>query len=242
MNPDRARELIANLQETPRSTLVLGDIMLDRFIWGDVARISPEAPVPVVEVREETCYPGGAANVARNIIPFTGRAGVLGMVGEGWEADRLLQILKEIRIDTAALLHRPDFQTIVKTRIVARNQQVVRIDREKATPLQPVDCNAAVEFIREHLDAIDAIIIEDYAKGFITQELVDAVYEATREADVTVTVDPNPNNPIDWRGASAIKPNRSEAYRVAGLPESSPAADPLDDPSLLEAGGILLEK
>ena len=148
--------------------LVIGDVMLDRFIWGAVSRISPEAPVPVVEVKREDAYPGGAANVARNLLPFCARVSVSGLVGDDVFASELDGLLTGSGIDTKGLLRDPEYQTIVKTRIVARNQQVVRIDREKRRALSEVMRERAQAFFAEMLPEVDAIIIEDYGKVFLT--------------------------------------------------------------------------
>src|SRR5438552_1005730 len=129
MNRARLKSLLAEF--ATKRLLVIGDLILDEFIWGKVSRISPEAPVPVVEVSSESYFPGGAANVARNLCQFTSEVGVLGVTGEGPHAAHLRQLLTEDGIDIAALQSHVCYQTIVKTRIIARQQHVVRIDREK---------------------------------------------------------------------------------------------------------------
>ena len=216
--------------------LVVGDVMLDGFIWGAVSRISPEAPVPVVEVKSEDAYPGGAANVARNLLPFCARVSVAGLVGDDGFAGELDGLLTASGIDTTGLLRDPEYQTIVKTRIVARNQQVVRIDREKRRALSEVMRGRALEYLRAKLPEVDAVILEDYGKGFLTQALVDGLAEMTRGTGVIVTVDPNPNNPLHWRGATAIKPNRSEAFQAAGMDESGLRSPATLDAALDELG------
>ena len=199
--------------------MVVGDVMLDRFIWGNVTRISPEAPVPVVHVVREDAYPGGAANVARNLAPFAGWVDVMGLVGEGALTDQLLGLLRAAGIDTGGLLISPEHETIVKTRIIARSQQVARIDRETIRPIGAALETRSLEWFRERLGDTDAVIIEDYAKGFLSQRMVDAMTAAAVEAGVPVTVDPNPGNPLEWRGVTVVKPNRREAFAAAGLPD-----------------------
>jgi len=216
--------------------LVVGDVMLDQFIWGAVSRISPEAPVPVVEVKSEDAYPGGAANVARNLLPFCAQVSVSGLVGDDAFASELDRLLATSGINTEGLLRDPDYQTIVKTRIVARNQQVVRIDREKRRALSDGMRARALEFFAGMLPHVDAIILEDYGKGFLTQALVDDLAELTRDTGIIVTVDPNPNNPLHWRGATAIKPNRSEAFQAAGLDETGLRSPATLDVALEELG------
>ena len=222
--------------------LVVGDIMLDEFIWGRVKRISPEAPVPVVEVDRETSYPGGAANVARNLRQFSGDVHLLGLIGTNSHAAQLRSLLSAEGISLDCLVEDPAYQTIVKTRIIARNQQVVRVDREKKTGLTPLQTSQALAQLGNLIDQIDGIIIEDYAKGLLNQELVDAIVAKARAAGKIVTVDPNPNNHLSWAGVSAIKPNRSEAFAAAGLAQSDPIEPATADTDLLRAGQILLER
>jgi rfaE bifunctional protein kinase chain/domain len=222
--------------------LVVGDVMLDEFIWGAVSRISPEAPVPVVEVKSEDAYPGGAANVARNLLPFCAQVSVSGLVGDDSFAGELDGLLAASGINTAGLLRDPEYQTIVKTRIVARNQQVVRIDREKRRALSDGMRAKALEFFAGMLPQVDAIILEDYGKGFLTQALVDDLAALTKDTGIIVTVDPNPNNPLHWRGASAIKPNRSEAFQAAGLDETGLRSPATLDAALEELGRRLFSQ
>jgi D-glycero-beta-D-manno-heptose-7-phosphate kinase len=206
-----------------KKVLVVGDIMLDRFLWGNVTRISPEAPVPVVHVTKETAYAGGAANVARNLAKFAGKVGILGLCGPGALTEQLRGLLVEDAIDTSGMIEDPGHETIVKTRIVARSQQIARIDREC---LKPLSCEAlakAEAWLDEHLSEYDAVIIEDYAKGFLTQALVDAVVR--RSAGKLVTVDPNPSNPLQWNSVDTIKPNRKEAFAAAGMPDPNEVSE-----------------
>lgn len=213
-----------------RRVLVVGDVMLDRFIRGNVSRISPEAPVPVIHVTREDAYPGGAANVARNLAPFAGRVHVLGVTGTGPLTRQLHDLLSGHGIDTSGLLESADHETIVKTRVVARGQQIARIDRETIQSPSPDLIRRALHWLDEILPEVDAVILEDYAKGFLTQELVDAVTSRATLRGIPVTVDPNPGNPLQWHQATAIKPNRKEAFEAAGVPD--PGEIPL--PALLE--------
>ncbi len=219
--------------------LVVGDIMLDRFLWGGVSRISPEAPVPVVEVERDELYPGGAANVARNLLPFAGSVSVMGMAGADQDGDQLLAILRERGLDVAPIQRTPDAPTTVKTRVVARSQQVVRIDRERRHSPTADQLEAAAGTVAERLPDLDAIIIQDYGKGFVSQALADRIAEVAGGTDTVITVDPNPCNTIAWRAATAIKPNRHEAFRFAGLPESPISDPPSEDPTLRTLAGEL---
>jgi D-beta-D-heptose 7-phosphate kinase/D-beta-D-heptose 1-phosphate adenosyltransferase len=238
MNPVRVEELLCKFSS--KRILVIGDLMLDEFVWGRVSRISPEAPVPVVEVVRESYYPGGAANVARNVREFTPSVAVTGLIGEDSHATRLRQLLAENGIGLDGLQSDPTFQTIVKTRIIARQQQVVRVDRERPQPLSQQGRMETVKKIRESLPNLDAIIFEDYGKGLLQQEFVDEVTSLSRAEGKLVTADPNPHNRLVWRGMTAVKPNRSEAFAAANQSWREPGPDPLRDPALLEVGTKLL--
>lgn len=224
--------------------LVVGDVMLDWFVWGSVSRISPEAPVPVVEVQSESRYPGGAANVARNITPFGARVELSGLYGTDADGNLLAESLAEHGIGMDLCLRRSEYQTITKTRVVARHQQVVRIDRERRRRLAPEIAEELVAKIRQMLPQIDGVIVEDYGKGLICRELVEGLLAATRDRGVPVTVDPKPGNPVEWRGVTTVKPNRSEAFACAGIEDlhRDSGLDPMEDEALLKAGRLLLER
>lgn len=221
--------------------LVVGDLMLDEFVWGSVGRISPEAPVPVVDVARESSYPGGAANVARNLREFTPSVTLLGMVGNDPAGTKLEELLGKEGISTEGLFREEDVPTIVKTRIIAQRQQVVRIDRETPSPAGSTR-PAVLAAVPALVAGADAVVIEDYGKGFVDQALVDAILEAAKRHGRLVTCDPNPKNPLKWGGLAAVKPNRSEAFAAAGIPHT-PAVHPAqDDESLRRVGEILLRR
>jgi D-beta-D-heptose 7-phosphate kinase/D-beta-D-heptose 1-phosphate adenosyltransferase len=237
------RELGAIVERFARQrVLVIGDVMLDEFVWGKVSRVSPEAPVPVVEVTREGWYPGGAANVARNLKEFAGAVHLMGLTGADTEARHLRQILIEEGIGIECLGEDPGRRTTVKTRIIARHQQVVRVDREQKTPPSPPQTEAALASFERLLADLDAVIVADYAKGFLCQDFADRVSQAVLRAGKILTVDPTPKNPLRWSGATAIKPNRAEAFDFAAMPYADPAGDPCQDAPLIAAAGILLEK
>ena len=222
--------------------LVVGDVMLDHFIWGNVRRISPEAPVPVVEVTKETWYPGGAANVARNIAPFSRHVHLMGRVGKDSAADRLRELLIEDLVDPSPLLISDDVPTISKARVTARQQQIVRVDRERLLQLTAAELTEVEKRLRTLAPQLDAIIIEDYGKGFVTAALVEVIARVAGETGLIVTVDPSPHNPLPWRGVSLVKPNRLEAFAAAGLTDHLLPGPPASNPELLEVGRVLMEK
>jgi rfaE bifunctional protein kinase chain/domain len=219
-----------------RRILVVGDLMLDEFIWGKVSRISPEAPVPIVNVTGESYYPGGAANVARNLKEFTTHVAIMGLAGNDAAGDRLLGLLAAAGIDTTAVQCDPAFDTVTKTRIIARNQQVVRVDRERKRALTPAETTRAIEQLDALMSSVDAIVVADYGKGFVTQALADHLCRAAREHRKVLTVDPHPHTSLNWSGVTAVKPNRLEAFIAAGMPPSEPVTPVLADEALLEVG------
>ena len=240
MKPDRLQHLLSVAGD--RRLLVVGDVMLDEFVWGTVSRISPEAPVPVVEVVKESSDPGGAANVARNLRPFCAGVHLCGLVGTDSHAGRLRDLLGVERIATDALVADPERPTIVKTRIVARQQQVVRVDREQRGVVSEVIIDQACEVVTALLPSVAAIIFEDYGKGFLTQRLKDRVTAVARESGKFISADPNPLNPLNWTGVDLLKPNRLEAFAMAGLRDPGATSEPLSDKALQMVGDQLLQK
>ena len=240
MTPARFQQLLNRFG--PTRILVIGDLILDQFVWGKVSRISPEAPVPVVEVVRENAYPGGAANVARNLREFSKNVAVMGLVGADAGAEQLANLLAEEHINLDCVQRDPTFQTIVKTRIIAKHQQVVRVDRERRTRLTEPQMERALAQLDAMLPQLDAIIIEDYGKGLITQSFADAITSLAHRHAKLLAVDPNPNNPLQWNGASVMKPNRAEAFASAAKPLTEPVEPVENDEALFEVGEILLQK
>ena len=228
--------------------LVIGDLMLDEFLWGKVTRISPEAPVPVVDVQRRKYYPGGAANVARNLASLGAAVGIAGVVGEDHAGAQLKELLKQEGIVTECLLASKNRKTTHKARICAitrqvhdhleieDQQQIVRVDDESRVSLDAATKGRLSEIIRHEIGQHDAVILEDYAKGLIDQELVTLVISEAKAAGKIVAIDPNPNNPFDWSGGTVLKPNRREAFQAAQLPYSQ------DEAAVLRAAEILQKK
>ena len=240
MTRDRVSQLLAAFQA--KRLLVIGDLMLDEFLWGKVSRISPEAPVPVVEIVKEEYFPGGAANVARNLAEFSRGVRIMGVTGVCQHAERLKGLLTGEGINVEAVQAHACYQTVVKTRIIARQQHVVRIDREKKQRLHAEHAAAALAQLDALLPEIDAIIVEDYGKGMFAQPLATAICERAQRAGKILAVDPNPLNPLAWQHVTVIKPNRAEAFASAGLPATEPVENPTDDAALLEVGRVLSGK
>ena len=231
-----------------RKILVIGDLMLDEFLWGKVTRISPEAPVPVLDIQRRATYPGGAANVARNLASLGAHAALAGVIGEDEPGEQLVRLLTGKGIATGSIRVTPRRPTTHKTRICAitrqlhdhleieNQQQIVRVDNESREPLDPESRRWLFDRLRAEISAHDAVIIEDYAKGLVDQELVTLVVAEAKAHGKIVAIDPNPNNPFDWSGGTVLKPNRREAFLAAGLPYS------LDEKAVLAAGAVLQKK
>lgn len=240
MTPRRVEEILNSA--TSKRVVVIGDLMLDEFVWGKVGRISPEAPVPVVEVTGESFYPGGAANVARNLREFIDGVSVIGLIGEDRGGQQLRALLEERGIDTGGVVQDRSFPTIIKTRIIARQQQLVRVDRERICADAAGHAPVVLDRIRTRLDDFDAIIFEDYGKGFLGAEMVREIAQLARAAGKIVASDPNPHHQIDWQHVTAVKPNRAEAFLAAGVPWRDAVEPPDRDEALLEVGRVLLRK
>jgi len=190
--------------------LIVGDIILDEYIWGDVERISPEAPVPVVWARKRTFVPGGAANVANNIRSFDARVCIAGTTGEDKNKEILLGELNKRKISTAAVFTEKDRHTTLKTRIIAGHQQVVRVDWEHTYCLPEGINKRIIAFARKNIGDFDAIIIEDYGKGVVNMELLNELSALAHRYKKIITVDPKEEHFPYYRGATCITPNRKE--------------------------------
>ncbi|MBW1671205.1 MAG: bifunctional hydroxymethylpyrimidine kinase/phosphomethylpyrimidine kinase [Deltaproteobacteria bacterium] len=196
--------------------LVAGDIMLDQFVWGDVSRISPEAPVPVVEVQKETMLLGGAANVANNLRALGSPVILGGVVGKDAMGENLRELASSRGIDASAVVDgiRP---TTIKTRIIARGQQVVRVDRENNNSLNDSSIKALAEAFERLAPRIDGIIVSDYAKGVVSARSMDKLRKISDERGIPLLVDPKPAHNHLYHGVTLVTPNRQEAEAIAGL-------------------------
>ena len=195
--------------------LVVGDVMLDRYIWGDATRISPEAPVPVVDVSRESWTAGGAANVALNIAALGARCTVAGYVASDESGAKLAQALASKKI---SVLKTPgNAQTIVKTRVMVQRQQLCRIDRESAPAAYRFTADQAEALLKKEIAACDAVILSDYAKGILHDELVSRVTQLARAAGKFVALDPKPKRKLAFHGLDLITPNKRESLELAGL-------------------------
>lgn len=213
-----------------RKILVVGDLMIDEWIWGTVSRISPEAPVPVVAVSDHSFTLGGAGNVAHNLRELGAVVEFVGTVGDDGFGDDVRRMLREEQVGDAGIFTVSDRPTTRKTRVVAHNQQVVRADWELAAPILPCDREKIVAYVRDRATRVDAIILSDYAKGLLGHEIVDAA-----RGCALVLADPKPQNIDVFKGVTCVAPNVHEASTASGILIK-------DDASLRQAGNALLEK
>lgn len=238
---DRAKELLNAFGR--QRILVVGDLMLDRYIYGSVRRISPEAPVPVVDVQDEKDMPGGASNVAWNIQSIGGHSVVGGTMGDDAAGRDLRRLLGEGGVSVAGVYPFAGARTTVKTRIIAERQQVVRVDWEDERSFADADLASFRKLLEQEIRSATGVIIEDYGKGVICPPVVEIVIRAAAAAGVPIGYDPKENHDLDVRGVTLATPNRREAYLAAGVPEPRQAGpDPLQDEGLLKVGQILLKK
>ncbi|HEV8342738.1 MAG TPA: PfkB family carbohydrate kinase [Candidatus Binatia bacterium] len=215
--------------------MVVGDLMLDRFIWGDVERISPEAPVPVLHVTSESFRLGGAANVIHNLRTLGGGVAACGVVGGGGMGKRLLRGLQELGVSTTGVFLESDFQTTQKTRIIARprHQQIVRLDRENHADFRLGLLRRIRQFVERQMSRCDGIVISDYGKGVVHPELLDLIAGRAKQSDFLFVVDPKKENYGFYRRPTLVTPNQEEASQASGI-------EIRDEASLREAGRKLL--
>lgn len=199
------------------TVLTLGDVMLDEYVWGEVDRISPEAPVPVVAVRRRTYVPGGAANAAAGVVALGGRALLGGVVGADPAAEQVREALREAGVETGGLLVDRSRPTTTKTRVIAHSQQVVRTDVEAREPLAEEVEARLVEWAAGAMDEADAVVLSDYAKGVVSERLAQEVIRHAREQGKPVVVDPKGIDYRKYRGATLITPNALDAGRAANV-------------------------
>lgn len=214
------------------NVLVVGDLMLDRFWWGDVTRISPEAPVPVVRLKRDTYAPGGAANVASNVVGLGAEAFVVGYVGDDAESGLLRQAFQNSGISADHLITGTAYPTAVKTRIIAHSQQVVRVDKEPFEGLGDDHEERTIAALGTLLPIADAVVISDYGKGFLTDGIIRFIIDRSSEMSLPVLVDPKGKNYEKYRGATLITPNRKEAAEAVAMGE--------EDAELIEKAGPIL--
>ncbi|HSA78021.1 MAG TPA: D-glycero-beta-D-manno-heptose-7-phosphate kinase [Nitrospirota bacterium] len=238
MSPNAAsKRLMKYIDSFPSTrTLVVGDVMLDHYIWGTVSRISPEAPVPVVNVTEENMLLGAATNVVNNVHALGGKVSVCGVIGHDEAGRQLVHMLRVQGIHTDGLIVEDGRPTTIKTRVIAHSQQVVRFDRETKVGIERDTHRRIFEYIKQQMDSgLDAIVLSDYSKGVVTKDLVRDIVKLARKKGIIVSVDPKVNHFGIYSGVTILTPNTKEASIGAKIEIE-------DDESLLKAGKLLLKR
>ncbi len=226
--------LAGSIEKFPKTrVLVIGDIIMDEYIWGDVSRISPEAPVPVVDVKRETKMLGGAGNVVNNISSLGGEAILCGVVGDDSTGRQVVKMVKNLGGATEGIFQEPDRPTTIKTRIVAQHQQVVRFDRESRREILAESVERLLDFVKRMQKDLHAIVVSDYAKGVISPRLMKGLRDLVAESGIVLGVDPKKNNFEHYKGIDVITPNHHEASAFSGIEIG-------DDETLVAAGNRIL--
>jgi D-beta-D-heptose 7-phosphate kinase/D-beta-D-heptose 1-phosphate adenosyltransferase len=231
---DYANELSRYMDKFPEACiLVLGDIIMDEYIWGDVSRISPEAPVPVVDVEDQTKMLGGAANVLNNIVSLGGRAILCGVIGDDPTGLEILGRLKPMGAITGGIVMEPQRPTSIKTRIIAHNQQVVRFDRESRKGIQDDSRDKLLRIVEDHQGEIGAVVVADYGKGVVSEGLMRRLRDLLKNTGVPLAVDPKTGNFDCYHGVDVITPNHHEAGAFRRI-------EIVDEETLIRAGRQML--
>ncbi len=215
--------------------LVIGDIMVDHFVYGTVDRISPEAPVPVVQVKSEKLMPGGAANVVNNVSKLGAKVYVAGVVGNDYNGNILKRMVNKETVNSEGILTLDNFQTIIKTRVIAHNQQIVRFDKENNGKFSGGVYKALISGIKKIADDIDAVIISDYGKGLIEKKFFSTVVNFLREKGKFISLDPKVENFKFYKNISILTPNINEAFGGSGIKIK-------DEKTLIKASKMIFKK
>lgn len=215
MTLDRINEICNQFNQ--KRIAVIGDVMLDHYLFGNVNRISPEAPVPIVEFFNEKFVAGGAANVAINLRSLGTNVDLFGICGNDTNKDILIDILGKSRINFNGILQESNYTTILKTRILANHQQILRIDKENKQNLSKENIKKLINHIDLISNKIDAIIISDYAKGIINQKLIDGIELICKKKNITLCVDPKPSHYIKYNKLTLLTPNKKELFQLAKM-------------------------
>ncbi len=215
--------------------LVIGDIMVDHFVYGTVDRISPEAPVPVVQVKSEKLMPGGAANVVNNVSKLGAKVYVAGVVGNDYNGNILKRMVDKETVNSEGILTLDNFQTIIKTRVIAHNQQIVRFDKENNGKFSGGVYKALISGIKKIADDIDAVIISDYGKGLIEKKFFSTVVNFLREKGKFISLDPKVENFKFYKNISILTPNINEAFGGSGIKIK-------DEKTLIKASKMIFKK
>lgn len=225
VSKNRLMDILEKFKE--KKIAVIGDMMLDEYIIGDVTRISPEAPVPVVNVKKERFVLGGAANVVNNISKLGAKVVAFGVIGKDVNGQKLLKEFEEKKVECSFLLELNDRPTIMKQRILANNQQLIRLDWEKKHPIEMETEKLIIENFKTVINEIDGVILSDYDKGLLTPKVAKEIIKLSKEKGIIVLVDPKPSNAANYKGATSMTPNLKESSECVGKPTPETLEDVL---------------
>ena len=215
MNTEKQKEIIRHFDQS--TILVVGDLMLDRYLHGTMTRISPDAPAPLIEISSENFRLGGAANAINTVCEMGGEVLAAGVVGDDWFVRRLIHLLNQKNVDTSGLIESKERPTTVKTRVIASHQYILRLDRENREKIPPESTRHILEFINANIDKIDAVLLSDYDKGVVSQMLIDGVLRATGTAAKPVIVFPKITNFFNYNGVSLVITDLEKASSLTGI-------------------------
>ena len=233
LTESRVNNIFSGMQEA--CIAVIGDLMLDRYIWGETERISPEAPVPIVRLLGESANMGGAANVAANVSTLGAEVQLFGIIGEDAEGEKLRELIERSKFGLSGVISTSSRPTVAKTRVIAGSQHIVRIDRETTDELEENIRRELIGRFKQALKDVKAVILEDYNKGVLTREFIREIIDTCRSADIPVGVDPKRENFWDYRGANVFKPNLRELENALGRAL-------IDEDELIKAGREVQER
>ncbi|MCP3965570.1 MAG: D-glycero-beta-D-manno-heptose-7-phosphate kinase [Lentisphaerae bacterium] len=242
MKKKRLEQIVRNFSNV--RIAVVGDLMLDVYIWGDASRISPEAPVPVVQVKEKSSCLGGAANVMRNVVTLGGKVSAYGVVGDDYDGREVGSLLKKYDIDPSTLSVTKERRTTNKQRVIASAQQLLRVDFEDTIELDEAIRQQIVEKLIMLIEnkAVDAVIFEDYGKGVLSEKMLQTVIDAARENGIITALDPKPGHLMQISNLTVMKPNRNEAFAMTGMFQRKNGCSVEKDTDLHEVADRLLEQ
>ncbi len=242
MKKERVLEIIDSFKN--KRIAIIGDLMLDEYIWGKASRISPEAPVPIVHIKEKTDCLGGASNVMRNVVTIGGNVSACGVIGDDENGSRVRELLNSYSINTDCLFSDPERITIKKQRVMASNQQLLRIDFEDTCEVKDEYRQKIVDKIKELAEKkeIDAIILEDYAKGLLDVETAEKINMIASDNNILITLDPHPGHPLKTNDLTLMTPNRMEAFGLAGLYHSEKITPVENDAPLMKVAAKLAKE
>jgi D-beta-D-heptose 7-phosphate kinase/D-beta-D-heptose 1-phosphate adenosyltransferase len=215
VNSEELKKIIEQFDRT--SVLVIGDLMLDRYLNGIMSRISPEAPAPLIDITSESFRLGGAANAINNICALGGKVLAVGVVGDDWFGKRLIGLLKQEKVDTTCVIEIKDRPTTVKTRVIAGHQQIIRLDRESKDPLNDEYCQSILDFISKNIEHVDVILISDYNKGVVTNKLLEGTIDLAKKFKKPIIVYPKVEHFLDYKGVTIVITDLEKAGSVTGI-------------------------